>query len=484
MLDDLFIFELANNHQGDVNHGLKIIQKMGELKNKFNLKAAVKFQFRDFSTFIHPRAQENTQNDKIQRFLSTQLKWSDFDRMIEEVRKYNMLTMCTPFDESSVDYINKMDIDIIKIGSPSLHDWPLLEKIKSSTSKPIIISSGGCDFEHIDKLVHFFKNKYIGLMHCVSIYPTPNNLLNLQTIDTLRKKYPNITIGFSTHESPTNYDAIQLAYALGARMFEKHVGIDILNAYSASPTQVEEWIASYVKAIEMIGTDKVYQENETKDLEKLYRGVFFKRDVHEGDIVTRDDVYFAFPKSENCIHSGEFHDFIADKNYTKDDPVTVITKTVKSEKVQDYVTKVQKFMKENNIHAPDNITLSHHYGIEKIHETGCVMFTVVDEELYSKKILVLLANQSHPEHYHKIKTETFIVVAGSMELYVNGQKYILNKNDTHTVKPYEKHYFTTHEGVIFEEIATSIPKVVDSFYSDVKIQEKSDNERKTMFTTF
>ena len=70
-----------------------------------------------------------------------------------------------------------------------------------------------------------------------------------------------------------------------------------------------------------------------------------------------------------------------------------------------------------------------------------------------------------------------------MELVVNEQTYTLKKNDTCTVKPYEKHYFKTSEGVIFEEIATSIPKVVDSFYTDLVIQEKSDHERKTMFTT-
>ena len=483
MLENLFIFELANNHQGDVNHGLKIIQRMGEIKNKYNLKAAVKFQFRDFSTFIHPRAQENTSNDKIQRFLSTKLSLADFELMIQEVRKYNMMTMCTPFDESSVDDISKMDIDIIKIGSPSLHDWPLLEKVKSSTSKPVIISSGGCDFDHIDKLVQFFNNKYIGLMHCVSIYPTPNSKLNLKTIDTLIKKYPNITVGFSTHESPSNYDAIKIAYALGARMFEKHVGLDILNAYSASPDQVDQWVQSYFTAVEITGTDKVYEENETKDLEKLYRGVFFKRDIAEGEVVTRDDVYFAFPKTENCIHSGEFHDFIADKTFVKDDPISVITETLKNAKAQEYVYQVKKFMSDSGIHVPDHITLSHHYGIEKIQEVGCVMFTVVNEELYSKKILVLLANQSHPEHYHKIKTETFVVVTGTMDLYINGLKHTLSKNDTFTVRPYEKHYFSSQDGVIFEEIATSIPSVVDSFYTDMEIQEKSDHERKTMFTT-
>ena len=70
MYEDLFVFELANNHQGDVNHGLKIIDEMGKIKNKYNIKAAVKFQFRDYETFIHRDAmtQKDT-NDKINRFL-------------------------------------------------------------------------------------------------------------------------------------------------------------------------------------------------------------------------------------------------------------------------------------------------------------------------------------------------------------------------------------------------------------------------------
>ena len=482
MFDNLFIFELANNHQGDVQHGLDIIDKMGEIKNKYNLKAAVKFQFRDFSTFIHPRAIENTNNDKIKRFLDTKLSLGDFELMIKRVRKYNMMTMCTPFDENSVDDISRMDIDIIKVGSPSLHDLPLLEKIRDTTSKPIILSSGGCDFDHIDKLVQFFKHKYIGLMHCVSIYPTPNSKLNIQTITTLREKYPNVPVGFSTHESPDNYDAIKLAYAVGARMYEKHVGMDVLNAYSASPEQVDAWVQSWQSAVEMIGTDKVYDEAETKDLNKLFRGVFFRRDVKKGDLVSESDVYFAFPKTDGCIHSGEFSDFVAGEDFSKDDAVACIPETLKDETLQEYMNQVHAFMTEHKVHVPDTVTLSHHYGVHSIKDVGCVMYTVVDEELYSKKILVQIPNQSHPAHYHKIKTETFVVLVGSLELTVNGTAYTLNKNDTFTVRPYENHSFTTKEGVIFEEIATSIPKVVDSFYSDLKIQEKSDNERKTMFT--
>lgn len=482
MYEDLFVFELANNHQGDVEHGLRIIDEMGKIKNKYNIKAAVKFQFRDYETFIHKdaMAQKDT-NDKINRFLSTRLSWEDFEKMINRVRSYNMLTMCTPFDESSVDYINKMDIDIIKIGSPSLYDTPLLEKIRDFSTKPVIISSGGCDIDHIDKLVKMFKNKYLGLMHCVSIYPTPNEKMYLSNITKFIERYPKLTVGFSTHEDPSNNDVIRVAYALGARMFEKHVGVDILNKYSASPEQVEQWVISYLDTKKLIGDgNRLIDENEKRDLQKLYRGVFYKSDVKKGDYVTYNDIYYAFPRDQNGISSDEFKPFVAEDNYTKDAPICYSSNVTTQNMLDKYVSDVRQFFPN----LPKTFTVSHHYNPENIYKFGCVMYTDLNEELYSKKTIILLPNQQHPEHYHKIKTETFLVIEGVLELNIDGKPVTLRKNETYTIKPCVKHSFTTQTGVIFEEIATSITNVPDSFYSDPDIQAKSDTQRKTLFTDY
>lgn len=482
MYEDLFVFELANNHQGDVNHGLRIIDEMGKIKNKYNIKAAVKFQFRDYETFIHKdaMAQKDT-NDKINRFLSTRLSWEDFETMIKHVRSYNMLTMCTPFDESSVDYINKMDIDIIKIGSPSLYDTPLLEKIRDFSTKPVIISSGGCDIDHIDKLVKMFKNKYLGLMHCVSIYPTPSEKMYLSNITKFIERYPKLTVGFSTHEDPSNNHVIRVAYALGARMFEKHVGVDILNKYSASPDQVEQWVISYLDTKKLVGGgDRLIDENEKHDLQKLYRGVFYKDDIKKGDYVTYNDIYYAFPRDQNGISSDEFKPFVAENDYTKDAPICYSSNITTQNMLDKYVHDVRQFFPN----LPKTFTVSHHYNPENIYKFGCVMYTDLNEELYSKKTIILLPNQQHPEHYHKIKTETFLVIEGVLELNIDGQPVTLRKNETYTIKPGVKHSFTTQTGVIFEEIATSITNVPDSFYSDVEIQTKSDTQRKTLFTDY
>ena len=70
---DLFVFEMANNHQGSVEHGLKIIRAMAKLTRQYRIKGAIKFQYRDLDTYIHPDFRARTDVKHIPRFLSTRL---------------------------------------------------------------------------------------------------------------------------------------------------------------------------------------------------------------------------------------------------------------------------------------------------------------------------------------------------------------------------------------------------------------------------
>ena len=108
---DLFVLDLANNHQGDVEHGKTIIRQMADVVHKRGAKAAVKFQFRQLDTFVHPDHREGSDNKHIPRFLSTELKRPAYEEMLAEVRKQDLLGMCTPFDEESVDIIVDMGFD-------------------------------------------------------------------------------------------------------------------------------------------------------------------------------------------------------------------------------------------------------------------------------------------------------------------------------------------------------------------------------------
>ena len=91
--NDLFVLDLANNHQGSVEHGLKIIKECGRMVRKHNIRAAMKFQFRQYDTFIHPDHVEGSDNIHIPRFLSTQLKLDEWQMLFDAVKGEGMLTM-------------------------------------------------------------------------------------------------------------------------------------------------------------------------------------------------------------------------------------------------------------------------------------------------------------------------------------------------------------------------------------------------------
>jgi len=154
LFNDLVIFEMANSHQGQVSHGLNIINGMERIVSSFNLKAAVKFQFRDLDTFIHKDFKGRNDVKHINRFESTRLNKLDFKIMIDEVKKLNMIAISTPFDEAGVTWCMDLGIDIIKVASCSANEWSLLEKI-AKANKPVIISTGGKSIKEIDKIYNF-----------------------------------------------------------------------------------------------------------------------------------------------------------------------------------------------------------------------------------------------------------------------------------------------------------------------------------------
>ena len=88
-------------------------------------------------------------------------------------------------------------------------------------------------------------------MHCVSAYPSGNEMLNLNFIKNLKKRYGNINIGWSTHEDPNEFLPGALALSNGANIFEKHIGINSktyrLNKYSITPEKFNEWLENFKK---------------------------------------------------------------------------------------------------------------------------------------------------------------------------------------------------------------------------------------------
>lgn len=141
---------------------------------------------------------------------------------------------------------------------------------------------------------------------------------------------------------------------------------------------------------------------------------------------------------------------------------------------------VKKMLAERNIVVPGMATLeiSHHYGIDRFEEIGCTIINVINRE-YCKKLIVLLPGQRHPEQYHKIKEETFVVLGGDVRLGLNGAMKECRRGDVITIDRGTKHPFSSSKGAIIEEISSTHFKN-DSYYTDEAIMCNPD--RKTVIS--
>ncbi len=491
IFDNLLVLDLANNHYGDVDHAMKVISHFSKVIKKKNLKATIKFQFRNLEKFIH-KDYINSDEKYVKRFLSTKLSDDNFKKLFKYIKKNKLLTSCTPFDEDSVDLIEKMSFDIIKIASVSSLDFNLLERV-SKNKIPKIISTGGKTLEDIDKIVSFFKKKKqtFAIMHCIAVYPSKNEILQIGFIKELKERYKDVTIGWSTHEKPEEFMPASLAYASGARMFEKHIGIESkkykLNEYSINPDLFEQWHNHLEESIKILGDGtKSISKSETETLNTLQRGVYLKKDTKANQLLNKKNCYFAFPLQKNQLSSADLKDQTTLINDKKKDDL-VLTKEiayndelVNEYRVRSYIHELKAILNYNKISIPEifDMEISHHDGVENFKQTGAFLFNIINKT-YAKKMIVMLPNQGHPMHFHKKKDESFHILSGTLISNINGKRKILypghilhiNKNSWHKFKAGNK-------GCIFDEISTTSFKD-DSFYRDKKIKKLTRDTRKT-----
>ena len=487
--NDLYIFEMANSHQGSVEHGIDIIKAMAKIARKYNIKAAVKLQFRNLDNFIHKDYKGRTDVKHIPRFESTRLTYEEFAQLVDAIHEEGLIAMSTPFDEDGVDWCMDMGVDIIKIASCSALDWPLLTAA-AEAKKPLIISTGGKSLSDIDKIYNFFTHRGcdFALLHCVAEYPAPKERLQLDFIDRLNKRYPDITIGYSGHEDPDDNTVPMLAIAKGSKILERHVGLPTdtitLNAYSMNPEQADRWVAAAedTKLIcEMKKKDKYVSQDELDSLLSLMRGVYLKHDVKEGDELNFEDVYFAMPCHDKQMSSGEFKDgLVVTKDYKADDALYEKKKITDINLVRSVVHDAKGMLYEAGIALGNDfeVELSHHYGMKHFRQTGAIIINIINRE-YCKKLIIVLPGQNHPSHAHRIKEETFQLLYGDLTVTKEDVVTHMKPGDMQTVLRGEYHSFTSVNGAIFEEISTTAMKS-DSYYQEAKISRLDPIERKTI----
>ncbi len=337
IFENLFILELANNHWGRLERGLRIVNDFAQVVRFNNVRAAIKLQFRDVDHFIHKDFRGRDDIRYIKKTQDTRLTKAEYRTLVRAIKERNCIPMATAFDEASVDLCDELDLPIIKIASSDINDWFLIERI-AETRKPVIVSTGGSSQKDVDDMVKFFANRNIPLAvnHCVSIYPSEDDELELNQIDFLRQRYPENVIGLSTHEYHDWTSSMLLSYAKGARTWERHIdiaedGIPV-SPYCSLPHQIDEWFKAFHKAIEMCGgtgtTKRVPKRKETEYLDGLVRGIYARRDLPAGYEFhvqnSEEDFYLAIPLQKGQLSCREtMNGLKLTRGVGKDSPLTI-----------------------------------------------------------------------------------------------------------------------------------------------------------------
>ena len=489
------MYEMANNHQGSVDHGIAIIRAMGEVSRQEGVPGGIKFQFRQLETFLHPGflpggngngngnggGPKPSSNKHTKRFLETRLNFEAYERMTDEARRAGLVPFATPFDEASVEWCERLDLPVIKIASCSASDWPLLKRI-AAAGRPVVCSTAGLSLMQIDEVVEFFarRNVPLAIMHCVAVYPTPRNEVRLDRVRELRERYPDTVIGYSGHEGVQDLDVAGLAIAAGASLLERHVGVATdtiaLNGYSLNPEQTAQWARTAAAAHATMGFGTAGASAlEKSSLEELGRGIYLRKPKRAGEFLEREDFMLCMPCLPGQYAAGDLDEVIGlPVPHGGLSSMMPLMKTDHAAlppeiKVSSIVDRTRRMLNDARIALSSETTaeISHPYGLGEFEKQGAVIIDIVNRE-YCKKLIVQFPGQRHPFHKHIQKEETFQVLAGELDAEVNGGVTHLRSGDSLTVHRGSMHAFWTDTGMIMEEISTTHIKG-DSIYEDESI---------------
>ena len=221
------IAEIGHNHQGNIETAKRMIKAAADAG-----ASAVKLQKRDnkslFTKFFYDRPynSENSFGDTYgehREFLEFDL--DQYKELQTFSTNLGVVFFATAFDFKSADFLMDIDVPAFKVASGDLRNIPLIKHL-AQFGKPLFISTGGGSQEDIDRVVSELKpmNVPYCILQCTAGYPPSWDELNLRVISTLREKYPEQVIGFSSHDNGIAMSVA--AYALGARVIEKHFTLD------------------------------------------------------------------------------------------------------------------------------------------------------------------------------------------------------------------------------------------------------------------
>ena len=291
------VAEMSANHNGLIDNAFNIIKAA-----KASGASAVKLQTYTANTLTlesnHPNFiikgglwDGRTLHDL---YNEAHTPWDWHPELFACAKDHDITIFSSPFDFSAIDFLEGLDAPAYKIASFEAIDLPLIE-YAASTKKPLIISTGLCDFREISEAVDAAKsagcNELI-ILHCVSGYPAPPEDYNLETISDMQKQF-GVPVGLSDHTLDNS--AAIAAVALGACFIEKHFTLDRLaggpdDSFSLEPEGLANLCGMANTAYAAMGSVS-YSTKPSEEKNLIFRrSLFVTQDMKEGEIFSNENV--------------------------------------------------------------------------------------------------------------------------------------------------------------------------------------------------
>lgn len=298
------IAEAGINHNGKITLAKKLVdaaQKAG--------CDAIKFQTFRSEDLVSRRAglaayQKQNNQYKIRNQLdlikSLELSFTDFKQLKKYCDEQGIRFLSTPFDWTSVDFLEQLRVPIFKIASGDLTNLPFLEYI-AQKMEWIILSTGMgtlAEVREAVKTIYQTGNRKLVLLHCVTQYPVPFKEVNLKAIQTLMKNF-QIPVGYSDHT--LGIEVAIAAVAMGAEVIEKHLTLDrsLKGPDHKSSLEPQEffYMVQCIRHVEAALGDgrKRPQQGELKNIPIVRKSLIAARDLKEGDKISSQDIVIKRP---------------------------------------------------------------------------------------------------------------------------------------------------------------------------------------------
>ena len=297
----IIIAEAGVNHNGSLEKAKLLIDVASEAGVDF-----VKFQSFKANKLVSPSARKaeyqkknmgNNDDNQLQMLRDLELSEKDHDVLIEYCNQKNVAFFSTAFDVDGLSYLDSLGLDLFKVPSGEITNYPYLRKL-AEIGKPVILSTGMSNLVDIERALEVLEQgidrSMITILHCNTEYPTPMEDVNLKAMNTIESHF-NTAVGYSDHTM--GIEVPIAAVALGARVIEKHFTLDRElpgpdHKASLEPNELIEMVRAIRNTEKALAGSGIKEpsSSEKSNISIARKSIHAKNDLKKGSILKEEDL--------------------------------------------------------------------------------------------------------------------------------------------------------------------------------------------------